>query len=315
MNLEFYRNYMKIIECGRLSEAARKLHIAQSALSSQVKILEEAYGSELFLRNNRRLIPTETGKLLYEKAKNITALVDASHKEIADYEAGACGTIHIGMTQAYPDAHMTELLLKFQRKNPLIRYEFYEVNSGEVMELLRNGVVEIGIIRTSFALPPDLGEALQLKQRLCAFCCYNNPWITPYDRDVPLTVLKDVPLAVSRGFTDIIEDIFARCNIKPNIMSISTSRSNAVMWAQAGVAVAIICAGKADNNDDAETFRRPLTSDEPIIQEKLQATRSFITVKERTLSAAANRFLTFSKDFFSQQPEVFFAGKGSKEGI
>lgn len=297
MNLDFYRNYIKIIDCGTLSGAARELHIAQSALSSQVKALENEYGSELFLRGNRRLELTETGKLLYERAKSIVALVDASRKEIEAYEAGACGTVRIGMTQAYPDVNMTGLLLKFQKENPLIHYEFYEVNSNEVMELLRNGIVEIGIVRTSGALPPDLSEVLTLNQRLCAFCCYNNPWITPYDRDVSLTSLRGVPLTISRGFAGLVEEIFARADMKPNIMSVSTSRSNPVMWAKAGVAVAIICAGKSDNADDAETFCRPLSADDPIITERLHATRSFITVKGRILSAAAQHFLSFSQNY------------------
>lgn len=297
MNLDFYRNYIKIIDCGTLSGAARELHIAQSALSSQVKSLEEEYGTELFLRGNRRLELTETGKLLYEKAKSIVTLVDASHKEIDAHEAGARGTVRIGMTQAYPDVNITGLLLQFQKENPQIRYEFYEVNSGEVMDLLRNGVVEIGIVRTSGVLPPDLNEALELKQRLCAFCCYNNPWITPYGRDVALSSLRDVPLALSRGFADLVEEIFARADMRANVMSVSTSRSNPVMWAKAGAAVAIICAGEADNTDDAESFCRPLSSEDPVIAQKLKATRSFITVRGRTLSAAAQHFLNFSQAY------------------
>lgn len=295
MNLDFYRNYIRIIDCGTLSGAARELHIAQSALSSQVRTLEDEYGTELFRRESRRLELTETGRLLYEHAKNIIALVDTSHNEITAYEAGSCGTVRIGMTQAYPDVNMTQLLLRFQKENPMIRYEFYEVNSNEVMELLRSGIVEIGIVRTSGVLPPDLREALTFSQRLCAFCCYNNPWITPYGRDVSLTSLHDAPLAISRGFAGLIEEIFARADIKPNIMSISTSRSNPVMWAKAGVAVAIICAGESDSADDAETFCRPLIADDPIIMDRLHATRSFITVKGRTLSPAAQLFLNFSQ--------------------
>lgn len=295
MNLDFYRNYIEIIDCGTLSGAARKLHIAQSALSGQIRALEESYGAVLFLRTNRRLELTETGRLLYEKAKNIAALEDAARREIEAHEAGSCGTVRIGMTQAYPDVQMTELLLRFQKENPLIHYEFYEVNSGEVIELLRNGIVEIGIVRTSGVLPPDLSEKLAFQQQLCAFCCYNNPWITPYGRTTSLSSLQDVPLAISRGFSERIKEIFARADMRANIMSISTSRSNPVMWAKAGTAVAIICSGDADNADNAETFCRPLASDDPTISEYLHATRSFITVKGKTLSAAAQRFLNFSQ--------------------
>ena len=133
MNTEFLRNYIRIIDCGTIAEAAQELHIAQSALSSQIKALEDEYGSDLFLRENRRLKPTETGRALYEKARAIVALIDASHKEIDALGSGSRGTLRIGMTQAYPDAKMTDLLLTFQKENPLIRYEFYEENSAEVI--------------------------------------------------------------------------------------------------------------------------------------------------------------------------------------
>ena len=298
MNLEFYRNYIKIIDCGTLSGAARDLHIAQSALSSQIKVLEEEYGSELFLRGNRRLVPTETGKLLYERSKSIVALVDASRKEIEACEGGVRGTVHIGMTQAYPDASMTKLLLDFQKEYPQVHYEFYEENSSDVIERLRSGVIEIGIIRTSGVLAPDLTEFLKLEQQLCAYCCYNNPWISPAERNIPITSLRDVPLAISRGFTGQICDIFERADMQPDIMSISTSRNNAVMWGKAGAAVAIICAGEYDDPDDAQTFCRPIVSDDPIIAQQLRATRSFVTLKSRTLSAAAKHFLDFSQKHF-----------------
>ena len=298
MNTEFLRNYIKIIDCGTIAEAAQELHIAQSALSSQIKALEDEYGSDLFLRENRRLKPTETGRALYEKARAIVALVDASHKEIDALGSGSRGTLRIGMTQAYPDAKMTDLLLTFQKENPLIRYEFYEENSAEVIDLLRSGIIEIGIVRTSGALPPDLIEALTVNQRLCAVCRRDNPWVAPDARSVTLSDLRNTPLAISRGFADLAEDLFARANIKPDIMSISTSRSNPLMWAKAGVAAAIICAGESDSTHDAETFCLPLESDDPVISERLKATRSFITVKGRTLSAAAQRFLSFSQKHF-----------------
>lgn len=52
MNIDFYRNYTKIVDCGSLSAAARCLHIAQSALSTQLKQLEEEYHAVLFNRTS-----------------------------------------------------------------------------------------------------------------------------------------------------------------------------------------------------------------------------------------------------------------------
>lgn len=297
MNLDFYRNYLEIIECGTLSEAARNLHIAQSALSSQVKQFEEEYQTRLFIRNARKMEPTDAGRILYEKAKSMVMLEDAARKEIDACAEGSQGTVRIGMTQAYPDVDMTNLLLQFQKENPQIRYEFYEISSYEIMELLRAGVIEIGIVRTSGLLPVDLEESIRIRQKLCVYCCYNNPWITPYGKEVVLSSLENVPIAISRGFSDLLNDIFARTDVHPIVMSVSTSRSNPMMWAKAGAAIAIICTSEVETSDDAESFCRPLTVDDPAIAKELDTTRSFIVAKRRALSASAQKFLDFSRKY------------------
>ena len=113
MNLEFYRNFLSIVECGTLSATACALHVAQSALSNQVKQLEKEYGVPLFDRGARKMQLTDAGQILYEKARNMILLEDAARKELQSYAEGAAGVLRIGMTQAYPDAQMTQLLLSF----------------------------------------------------------------------------------------------------------------------------------------------------------------------------------------------------------
>lgn len=295
MNIDIYRNYIQIVECGSLSAAARSLHIAQSALSTQLKQLEEEYGAVLFHRTSRQMELTDAGRILYKTAKSIATLLDASQKEINACTEGAQGIVRIGMTQAYPDAAMTELLVSFQRQNPQIRYSFFEENSNEIMEMLRTGVVEIGIVRNSGLLPPFLKEVRSIDQQLCVYCCYNNPWITPYGKAVSLSSLDKVPIAISRGFEKLLLDVFVRAGTAPVIMSVSTSRSNPMMWAKARAAIAIICTNENETTDNAEFFCRPLYSDDPIIQKQLVTKRSFIISKDRSLSAAAQRFLDFSR--------------------
>ena len=304
MNIEFYRNYIAIVESGTLSAASRRLHVAQSALSMQVKQFEEEYHAQLFVRNARQMEPTDAGRILYERVKHIIALVEESHKEVDACVDGSQGTVRIGMTQAYPDVDMTRLLLRFQQESPGLRYEFYECGSEEIMELLRAGVIEIGIIRISGLLPPHLEERLSFQQFLCVYCCTSNPWISPYEKEVPLSALDGVPLAISRGFEPLLRDLFQRTNIHPTIMSVSTSRSNPVMWAKAGAMAAIVCTEEAASFNDAETFCRPLFSQDPQVAQQLRASRSFVVAKGRVLSPAAQRFLEFCEQtLLSRDPQ------------
>ena len=76
-----------------------------------------------------------------------------------------------------------------------------------------------------------------------------------------------------------------------------------MMWAKAGAAIAIICTNEAETADDGKSFCRPLYADDSAAQEQLTTARSFVTAKDRGLSAAAQRFLSFSQAMFA--PDTF----------
>ena len=79
MNLEqlnfhhlFY--FWRVAKAGHLTRAAQAMHVSQSALSAQIKLLEDRLGEPLFVREKRRLLLTETGQLVLSYAENIFGL-------------------------------------------------------------------------------------------------------------------------------------------------------------------------------------------------------------------------------------------------
>ena len=126
MNIDFYRNYIEIVDKGTLSAAARELHVAQSALSNQLKQFEEEYKAQLLVRSSRQMELTDAGRILYKRAKDIIALVDASYKEIDACVEGSQDILRLGITQAYPDNYVNNLLVGFQRENPEVKFEIRE---------------------------------------------------------------------------------------------------------------------------------------------------------------------------------------------
>ncbi len=91
MNIEYYRNYIGIVEAGSFSEASRRLGTAQPALSNQVKALEERFQTRLIQRGSgtHRLALTKTGRILYESAKRMIAEEDAAIESIARHRTDA----------------------------------------------------------------------------------------------------------------------------------------------------------------------------------------------------------------------------------
>ena len=71
MRLEALKNFITVVECGTITEAARKICIAQPALSNQIRGLEEELGVQLFHRTPRSMELTEAGRILYRHSRSI----------------------------------------------------------------------------------------------------------------------------------------------------------------------------------------------------------------------------------------------------
>ena len=73
MEIDNYRNFLAIVEAGSMTSASEFVHIAQPALSKQLKSLEGYFGTKLIIttRGSKHLILTDAGKILYHKAKYI----------------------------------------------------------------------------------------------------------------------------------------------------------------------------------------------------------------------------------------------------
>ena len=94
MEIDNYRNFLAIVEAGSMTSASEFVHIAQPALSKQLKSLEGYFGTKLIIttRGSKHLILTDAGKILYHKAKYICSLEDMARIEIDDISDGNRGT-------------------------------------------------------------------------------------------------------------------------------------------------------------------------------------------------------------------------------
>lgn len=92
MELDNYRNFLAIIEAGSFTGAADYVHIAQPALSKQLRALENYFGTKLIIttRGSRQILLTEAGRVLYQKAKYMCALEDLAKSEIENIMGGCC---------------------------------------------------------------------------------------------------------------------------------------------------------------------------------------------------------------------------------
>ncbi|MDR1731617.1 MAG: LysR family transcriptional regulator [Synergistaceae bacterium] len=299
MNIEHYRNFLQVVEAGSISAGAKILRIAQPALSIQIKALEQELGTALLKRGARRVELTSAGEIFYEKAKNICYLDDAVKKEIETCISGHQGILWLGLTPAYPDPFMGNLLLDFHEAYPQIRFEIFEANSDELVESLKIGNIEIGVIRTPSFIPPMLKASISLEEHLMVVYRKENPWFSPDMKEINITALEGVPLCVSKGFRQKISDSCMEAGFHPSFLSVSSSRGSALMWAARGTAVAIIVSPRTEDQETEDLCCRILTG------RAMSTRRSFAVSKERSLSAVAQTFL----DFCVERPDLINENK------
>ena len=147
MDIKQLTYFLKIVQERTITEAAKKLHMAQPPLSQQMKELEKELGVQLMNRDRKGITLTEAGKTLCYRSEQIVELLQLTKKEIQDLQAGTSGMLTIGTVASSGAAFLPERIRLFHRQYPAVNFQFWEGDTAEVMALLQCGVVELGIAR------------------------------------------------------------------------------------------------------------------------------------------------------------------------
>lgn len=151
MTLQQLQYFLAAVRLGSFSAAAEELHLAQPSLSEQVRRLEAELGVKLFHRVGRGLTPTEAGMALRPHAERTLDAAEAARESVVAVRELRGGTATFGTwgtARYYPGV---DLVTEFRRRHPGVRVRVVGQNSSEVVEAVRGGELEAGMI----ALPID----------------------------------------------------------------------------------------------------------------------------------------------------------------
>ena len=220
MNLQYYFNYVTIVEEGSLTAASRKLHIAQPALSNQIKAMEQKYGTRLFFRGARRLELTDAGMILYQKAKRMCEIEQAAKNEIASGFSGQKGMLRVGVTPSVSGGIIADVLLDFAQKYPQTEIKY------DLPENVR--LLCVQTIPTVALYKPGAGLLDKGKKD-----------------SVTISQLSGVPIAMEELYQGPVLAAFKAKEADFYLKSLSSSPGIAAKMAEAGLAVALMSAKAA----------------------------------------------------------------------
>lgn len=137
LDLDQLRTFAIIADCGSFTEAARRVYKTQSAVSMQIKRLEERLGESLLVRDGRSISLTRAGDALYHHARRMLEI----NAEIEDLFSSdvLSGTVRIGIPDDYAVKVLPILLGSFQQTHPQILVDVKCDSSEDLIEGIQMG--------------------------------------------------------------------------------------------------------------------------------------------------------------------------------
>jgi DNA-binding transcriptional LysR family regulator len=154
MDLRALRYFLAAAETQNLSRAAERLNVVQSALSHQIRGLEEELGAELFERHGRRIRLSAIGAVFREEAKRILGNVDQAKHRVGRAVEGEFGTLRVGFqTVACRNRLVSESLLAFRERHPDVELKLSSMTGSALLEGIRTGQFDAGFLHLSVEYP------------------------------------------------------------------------------------------------------------------------------------------------------------------
>lgn len=149
--------FVRVVETGSFSAAARQLNVGQPAVSKTIAQLEDRLQVNLLIRSTRGLTPTEAGQRFYERAK--AAIQEADEADLAARGAGAglSGCLRISAATTFASLHVVPLLPRFLEEHPDLEIDI--ILDDRVIDLVAEGVdisLRMGALPDSSALARKL---------------------------------------------------------------------------------------------------------------------------------------------------------------
>lgn len=143
-------NYFKLLATElHYRRASELLFISQSALSQQIKQLEQILDVSLFDRSNKKVVLTDAGSLFYQDAQQILNKVETAVTHLKLYKAGNTGQIGIGFVASAMESLLPHLLKQFNTDCPNIKFQLDELSNSEQLIALQNESLDLGFMRSN----------------------------------------------------------------------------------------------------------------------------------------------------------------------
>jgi DNA-binding transcriptional LysR family regulator len=147
-DLTSLRLFVTVAECGNLTRAAEREHLAVSAVSKRISELEEMTGTLLLQRQARGVSLTPAGQTMLKHARQILKMIQCMDAELDDYGHGIKGTVRLYVVASALTQFLPEELEGFLAMYPMVNIELVEQTGRAIALAVADGSADIGVVAT-----------------------------------------------------------------------------------------------------------------------------------------------------------------------
>ena len=280
MDVGTLRSFIVMAESESVSQAARKLYVAQSALSKKLKALETECGVTLIERDHHNFRLTESGKIMYARALKIVELADAAVADARGADTAAGGTLNVAVTPSLATGVLRDVLKVFTEQHPDVTVRIYEAATPALLARLEDGTCDVALVRTPYTGSPAYEVDIIHNDRMVVLSAETLPSTLDYAE------LLSMPLILTHRYTTMLARIAERQGLTLRAPVQCDEIATCIALAETGIGATMIPFSTfANHRRHGMTLHHALLSDG-----ECDTRCELVRLKNRRLSAAARAF-------------------------
>jgi DNA-binding transcriptional LysR family regulator len=228
MEIRQLKAFLAIAEAKTFTAGARRVNVTQAAISMQIRQLEDEVGLQLFTRTPRRVILTEAGEYLLDRARKILREHDSALAEIAELGGAEHGRLRIGSASAeFLTQQLPHILQGLRKKYPNSDLAVSAGTSQTLVDKIMHGEIDIAFV----SLPVDnssITTDLLFSDEIVAIAHPDHPRAKEKFISAAALAGENLILGERGGNTRrMIDDFFNAANVRPHVI-MELSRQEAI---------------------------------------------------------------------------------------
>lgn len=233
--------FIKVVQNGSFSSAARELYLSQPALSKQITLLEDELKIQLFDRNGYRPVLTPAGESYYKAVCDLKNDYDQMIEQLRHMDAR---TIKIGFTGAFENREIIKTIGKIKKKHDQLAISFLKYNFDESVRALLEGEIDLSLgIESTFQYHDSIAYEILYQYDICLICSFDHPFAQKSQIDIQQVKNQNMILLSKNFGKDFYRDFMEACRLdgfKPKIKKMVDTLDELIFQVSIGEGVAIV---------------------------------------------------------------------------